>query len=66
MKKLLVACLTIALAVGMSVSALAATGGFISSPSRNPAPELIYGANASEECKAPRAVAEAQALVILR
>ena len=52
MKKLLVACLTIALAIGMSVSALAATGGFISSPSRNPAPELIYGANASEECKA--------------
>lgn len=52
MKKLLVVCLTIALAVGMSVSALAAAGGFISSPSRNPAPELIYGANVSEDCQA--------------
>lgn len=51
MKKLIVICLTFILAVSMSVSVFATTGGFVSSPSGNPAPELVEGKNESEDCK---------------
>ena len=41
MKKLVTLCLTLVLALSLSVSAFAANGAFISSPSANKAPELV-------------------------
>lgn len=41
MKKLVALCLTLVLALSLSVSAFAANGAFISSPSANKAPELV-------------------------
>lgn len=41
MKKLVALCLTLVLALSLSVSAFAANGAFISSPSANEAPELV-------------------------
>lgn len=51
MKKLIVVCLVIAMAACMSISVLAANGGFLSSPSANSAPELVEGKNESEDCE---------------
>ncbi len=50
MKKVLVICLAMLMVVGMSVNAFAASNAFVSSPSKNPAPELIEGINESEDC----------------
>lgn len=52
MKKLLMICLVIVLAAQLCVAAFATTGGFISSPSGKPAPELVEGTNTSEDCEA--------------
>ena len=41
MKKLVTLCLTLVLALSLSVSAFAANGAFISSPSANKAPEIV-------------------------
>ena len=41
MKKLVALCLTLVLALSLSVSAFAANGAFISSPSANKAPEIV-------------------------
>ncbi len=50
MKKVLVICLAMVMVVGMSINAFAAPNAFVSSPSKNPAPELIEGTNESEDC----------------
>ena len=50
MKKVLVFGLTLAMILSLSISAFAA--GFVSSPSGNPAPDLIEGSNESEDCDA--------------
>lgn len=53
MKKLLTICLTVVMAVTLSVSAFATSnGGFVSSPSGNPAPELIEYYNSDADCNA--------------
>lgn len=51
MKKLLTICMVLVLALAMSTSLLAA-GSFVSSPSGNPAPELVEGTNTTEGCEA--------------
>ena len=40
MKKVLAICLAVVMAVGMSLSAFAAPGSFLESPSKNPAPRI--------------------------
>lgn len=52
MKKFVLICMALVLVASMSVSAFAANGGFVSSPSGKPAPELIKGENESEDCEA--------------
>lgn len=52
MKKILAALMALILAVGMTVSATAAAGAFVSSPSGNLAPVLVEVSNESEECTA--------------
>ncbi len=52
MKKIILTCVVIVIAVSMSFSAFAATGGFISSPSGKKAPELISFSNSSDDCEA--------------
>ena len=52
MKKFIMVCLVMVLAVSMGVSVFAATGGFVSSPSGNAAPELVEGKNSDEDCEA--------------
>ena len=51
MKKLVALCLTLVLALSLSVSALAAPGAFVASPSGNTAPELASFI-APEDCEA--------------
>lgn len=48
MKKVLTFCLMLALVMSLSVSVFA--NGFVSSPSRNQAPELIEATNKTEDC----------------
>ena len=50
MKKIVMFFLAIAMVVSMSISVFATAGGFTSSPSRNPAPELVSGKNESADC----------------
>ena len=50
MKKLVMISLAIMVVLGMSISAIAATGGFIVSPSRNQAPELIEVKPSDDKC----------------
>jgi uncharacterized ion transporter superfamily protein YfcC len=50
MKKFFVLCLSLVLVAAMSTTMLAA-GAFVSSPSGNPAPELVAGTNSSEDCE---------------
>ena len=45
MKKVLVVCLTVVLALAMSVTSFAAVGGFVDSPSKNDAPVIVEGDN---------------------
>lgn len=52
MKKILCICLTLVMVMGLSLSAFAAPGAFVESPSNNKAPELIKGENVSEDCAA--------------
>lgn len=52
MKKILCICLTLIMVMGLSVSAFAAPGAFVESPSNNQAPELIEGKNEDEDCDA--------------
>lgn len=52
MKKILTLCLTLVMMVTMSVSAFAAPGGFVSSPSGNAAPQLISFSNVNKDCTA--------------
>ncbi len=52
MKKVLVICLTLVMVMCMSVSALATSGAFVSSPSGNPAPLVIAFESADEDCTA--------------
>ena len=50
MKKIVMFFLAIAMVVSMSISVFATGGGFMSSPSRKPAPELVSGKNESTDC----------------
>ena len=50
MKKLVMISLAVIVVLGMSISAIAATGGFIVSPSRNQAPELIEVKPSDDKC----------------
>lgn len=52
MKKAAVLFLTLVMVVSMSLTAFAATGAFVSSPSTNPAPELISYSTDDPECTA--------------
>lgn len=52
MKKILCICLTLVMVMGLSLSAFAAPGAFVESPSNNKAPELIEGKNESDGCTA--------------
>ena len=48
MKKIIAICLILTMIASLSLSVFA-TGGFLSSPSANPAPELIVGENEDED-----------------
>lgn len=52
MKKILVVSLMVAVLLVASVGAVAASSGFVSSPSGGSAPELVQGKNVSEDCEA--------------
>lgn len=52
MKKVLVICLTVVFMMSMTLTAFAATGGFVSSPTGNPAPEKVEFKPADEDCTA--------------
>lgn len=51
MKKVIVALIMVLMIASMTLSALAASGGFVSSPSGNQAPVLVKGANTSKKCE---------------
>ena len=50
MKKVLMICLIVVMAMALTAPAFAAVGGFVESPSKNQAPALIEGKNEDEEC----------------
>lgn len=50
MKKVLAICLMMVMVVSMSVSAFAAPGGFVSSPSGNPAPSIVSFDPSDDDC----------------
>lgn len=50
MKKVLMICLIIVMALSLTIPAFATMGGFVASPSRNQAPTLIEGKNEDDEC----------------
>ena len=52
MKKVLTLCLAFVMVMTMSITAFAAPGGFISSPSGNAAPQLISFSNLNKNCTA--------------
>lgn len=52
MKKLLALCLAIIMVMSIGLTAFAAPGKFVSSPSGNSAPEFIEASNESEDCDA--------------
>lgn len=52
MKKLAVLCLSIVILLSLSLTVFAAPGVFVSSPSGNPAPELVDAVNKTEGCTA--------------
>ncbi len=52
MKKFMIACLALLLMMSMSLTALAVEGGFVDSPSLNPAPRMISFRADSAECEA--------------
>lgn len=61
MKKLVMISLAIMVVLGMSLSVFAATGGFIVSPSRNQAPELVGVKPADDDCEIESATITAYA-----
>ena len=52
MKKFLACCLAVVILFSVNVTAFAAPGSFVQSPSRNNGPTLIAGENESEDCTA--------------
>lgn len=52
MKKLFAVCLVMAMMLCMSINVFAAPGSFVSSPSGNPAPELVSFDPADDQCTA--------------
>ena len=52
MKKVLAICLMMVMVLSMSVNVFAASGGFVSSPSVNPAPKVVDFDPSDEECTA--------------
>ncbi len=52
MKKFLALCLAVIMVLTVSVTAFAAPGSFVQSPSANDGPQLIEGENESEDCTA--------------
>jgi len=52
MKKLAILCLSVVMLLSLGLTVFAAPGGFVSSPSGNPAPELIDSVNKTEGCTA--------------
>lgn len=52
MKKVMMICLVLAVTLCLSLSVSAATGGFVSSPSGNNAPEIVRYENKSPDCTA--------------
>ncbi|MBR7132405.1 MAG: LPXTG cell wall anchor domain-containing protein [Clostridia bacterium] len=52
MKKLLALFIALVMVIGVNLTAIAAPGKFVSSPSGNSAPELIEFSNESEDCDA--------------
>ena len=52
MRKIIAVCLMVVMLSSLMLTVFAAPGGFIKSPSLNPAPELIEGENAAEDCLA--------------
>lgn len=52
MKKFLACCLALTMVFVINVTAFAAPGSFVQSPSRNDGPILVEGENESEECTA--------------
>ena len=50
MKRGLMICLIMVMAMAVTLPVFAEVGGFVASPSRNQAPELIEGKNEDEEC----------------
>lgn len=50
MKKLLVICLTVLMVLSMSLSAIAAPGGFVESPTNGNSPSLVGGQPDSDDC----------------
>ena len=50
MKRVLMICLIVVMAMAVTLPVFAAAGGFVASPSRNQAPELIEGKNEDDEC----------------
>ena len=50
MKKILAVVLMIVMAMSLTLAVSAEIGGFIQSPSNNPAPDLIEGSNADPDC----------------
>ena len=51
MKKVVAICLMMVMVLSMSVNVFAAPGGFVSSPSGNPAPEVVIFAPSDDDCK---------------
>ena len=52
MKKIAVICLSLVMLFSISMTAFAAPGIFVSSPSGNPAPELVEVVNKTDACPA--------------
>ncbi len=52
MKKILVICLMVVLSLSLSLSALAAPGNFVNSPSGNPAPSIVGFNPSDDSCNA--------------
>jgi flagellar basal body-associated protein FliL len=52
MKKVLIVCMVLVMLASTSIAVFAASGAFVESPSKNPAPELVEGKNTSEDCAA--------------
>ncbi len=52
MKKVLVICMAVIMAAGMTLTAFADNGGFVESPSLNPAPRIRSVVRGSDDCQA--------------